>query len=100
MCSHCGGKFKEIDKGWQCEDCLCVVDGVSFYQGRNSKEKEIIMRIDKMESEIDENNRQKYDVATLRESKFRIGGEKKWNAGTRNADTKGNQSGEISKEET
>jgi hypothetical protein len=41
MCSHCGGRFKEIDKGWQCEDCLCVVDGVSFYQGRNNKEKEM-----------------------------------------------------------
>jgi len=41
-CSHCGGKFKIVAKGWQCEDCLCLVDGVSFYQGRNSKEMEMI----------------------------------------------------------
>jgi hypothetical protein len=72
MCSHCGGKFKAVEKGWLCEDCLCLIDGISFYQGRNSKEKEIIIKIEKMSNEIDENEHLKWDTATLSEFKNMI----------------------------
>jgi hypothetical protein len=52
MCSHCGGKFIPVERGWQCEDCLCLIDGVSFYQGRNSKEKEINEIIEKVQAQM------------------------------------------------
>jgi hypothetical protein len=72
MCSHCGGSLKVIEKGWLCEECLCLIDGISFYQGRNSKEKEIIKNIEKISNEIDENERLKWDTATLSELKNMI----------------------------
>jgi len=48
-CSNCSGKLEKTDWGWRCKECQAQINGQSFYQGRNSKEREILEKIKMLE---------------------------------------------------
>ena len=64
-CSHCRGKLKVVEHGWRCEDCMAMIDGKSFYQGRNSMRREYMDDMIKIKMEIQELYNKIEEIKTL-----------------------------------